>query len=558
MKTNVTKVTALFLLSLSLAFSQEVIRSFNAELGKRDPNEFMIRYALERITKSVSERKPALATFAIETDNASHVGLKKNMIDFLGSGEILIEIQNIEIQEEKATVYCRILKSWGSQSVQDTIMLRKMRNSWKVYSSSALIPMWSWIRLQPKVIETSSLNDDPVSLDFDATRLLIRTSIFGTSLYSITPTDVSSTFGSNIFDDPVDVEMAYNGSNDYVLFFLDNMKGRLVAGKSSTSWVGSYGDRTTEYPLTRAAGMAISPLYEIFIVIPERAEIVKLQYNHQAESFTFLETIRFPGIRPSDIVYDRGWTLDPAEDIIWIADEGGNKIIKCDRQFNILQTIQTYFDDVGGTHSVWRPKKIMIPGMSWYTGELAFISGLNSLVVLDTKSPPSPSPRLLGKSVLPPESRMTSIGMEVFQSDPQMGTMNDGYLVTDENWNCVHKFDFSGNYVASLKSNPANQDLFPMPRVISGSCTVLPLVYWFNIGVVNFWRSSSGAYQNFFPGADVIKMSVMNSGSDFVFSWRFTNVCEKILEVVNPDGSVVSIDANPTWQGATGDHSVAV
>ena len=79
---------------------------------------------------------------------------------------------------------------------------------------------------------------------------------------------------------------------------------------------------------------------------------------------------------------------------------------------------------------------------------------------------------------------------------------------------------------------------------------------WFHINVMDLWGPTTGV-QDFYPGADALNLSVTRVSDDFEFRWRATNICLYIMQVINPDGSIVDIPdpTYPEWF-SPGDHVV--
>lgn len=479
-------------------------------------DEDQIKILLKDIINSVNNNRPIkVENIFINKSKKSSSQLDSNIIRQYVRSPIELKIYSLNIEEETAQASCYLISPYIIDRLKDNILLQKINDQWTIISSEYLYSLCEIFQEKRNTLSSiSNENQDlyksnTVNMRF-SNKLLIPKKVPGTTTMKLTKGDIINYTGTSLFDHPIDIESAHyqegNGNKTFVNFCLDRNWNRIIIQKTITdnnndilnSQLISYGDNVNEYKFYGAQGLSYAECEEIYIADTENGKIVKLLFDRHTLTLTLSQTKEIEGIYfPADVVYDNNNTSQLEDDFIWITDPNAAKIVRLDRQFNILQTITNYIDDYGNNSQLNMPMKIMVNNIHYGDQKrLAYINS-NTFVELIPGNLPPFLGNVLSATIkkFQTPSNLSSIGLEY----------PEGWLLLDEGQHCLHKINKWGDYIASFKSNLTTGSLFTFPKFISSSGVNVHALYtkkYLDIGTIDFWGLSTG-FQNFLPGAEI-------------------------------------------------------
>ncbi|MDP2207422.1 MAG: hypothetical protein Q8K98_01440, partial [Bacteroidota bacterium] len=522
-------------------------------------DEDQIKILLKDIINSVNNDRPIkVENYFINQSKKSGLQLDTNIIRQYIRSPIELKIYSINIEEETAKASCYLISPYIIDPIKDNLLLQKINGQWTIISSEylySLCKIFQEKRNTPQSISNDNQDlykSNSVNIRY-SNKLLIPKKVPGTNKKKLTESDIISYIGKSLFAHPIDIEYASyeenNGNKTFVGFCLDRNWNRIIIQKIITdnnnnilnSQLISYGDNVNEYKFYGPQGLSYAECGEIYIADTDNDKIVKLLFDRHTLTLTLSQTKEIEGIYfPTDVVYDNNNTPQLEDDFIWITDPNAAKIVRLDRQFNILQTITSYIDDYGNNSQLDMPKKIMVNNIhASYQKRLAYINSNTFVELIPGNSPPffnSVFYWSIKKFQTP--SNLSSIGLE----------WPEGWLLLDEGRNCLHKINKWGDYIASFKSNLTTGSLFTFPKFISSSGVNIhasDTIKYLDIGAIDVWGLSTG-FQNFLPGADVLDFKVKEYPASFVIEYTPTNWIKDSLKVLKKSDRTV-VKEWPLW-----------
>jgi hypothetical protein len=107
------------------------------------------------------------------------------------------------------------------------------------------------------------------------------------------------------------------------------------------TWSGQFGDSTGSCQFTAPLGIAADQHGNVFVVDADSAagRIVKLYYDFDADTLSFVQSITSGFNEPYDVAIDTNRTSTPTDDRIWVTDTGNHRLVELDFYGNVLRTI---------------------------------------------------------------------------------------------------------------------------------------------------------------------------------------------------------------------------
>ncbi len=502
-------------------------------------DEIKITTLLNDIVNAINKGKLSEieSIFTQEALNSKEI-LDSNLINGYIKEELNLSIKSVNIIGDKARVKCYLAQIDGKNMTEDEIELENVDGQWKVNYSKLLLPIYLSLQSINNVYSGLDNNKyNTVNIRYSQ-RMFIPKNVPGTDYFKVTESHMINNLGKSLFFTPIDIEYVryteINGNFTFLGFYLDRGWNRIVVHKVVTdhnyniinSLIVSYGDKSNEYKFYCPEGLSYAECGEIYIADRGNRQIVKITIDRNNLTFTMSDIIKLAGIYyPSDIVYDNNNTSQLSDDWIWVTDPNAQKIVRLDRQFNVVQTITNYKDNYGNYVPLKMPTKIMVNNHhASYQKTLGVINYNTFVELIPGESPPFFSSVFywsLHNFQYP--TNLSSIGLEY----------PEGWLLLDEGNHCIHKINRFGDYIASFKSTSGSNSLFTYPKFISASGvnTGTGSNKFLDIGTIDVWGMSTG-FQNFLPGADIFDFSVKEFPRSFVIEYTPTNWIKDSVKVL--------------------------
>ncbi len=253
----------------------------------------------------------------------------------------------------------------------------------------------------------------------------------------------------------LDSRLINTNHNNAISFILDPDAGRIIYSQKSGDWIRSYGDNAGDYEFFNPKAITVDSRDTIFVVDHMKGKIVKLYYNNSIGRITFISEISIPGIlHPLDISIEQsGGFCCPYNDKLWIIDAIG-KIVQINRSGVIQKTIEYYTVPGTGTYRIINPAKILSTNMWGYIGLID--RERNAFIVFYGNNVSNTTVTALGYTEFSKAtSQLTCIGLD----------LTDEWWVSDEKMRTLHKFSWSGEYLASFDNR--NGYYFTSPQSLS-------------------------------------------------------------------------------------------
>jgi hypothetical protein len=448
-----------------------------------------------------------------------------------------IEITSVAISGDTAYVVYDANDAHSFSIRGGTLSLRREGLGWKISNAEAMDTLIAYAATSGKDSRESEPRSIMNSSSFiRAPYSLVSRPHPGTSAYLITRalTQQPPISRSLFADDAVlSMDAISPDTNAYKIGFIaDGYWDRIVYGKQDPNdrWIRSFGDNAADpYRFRGSYALSIDTFDTVFVADRYSGRIAKLFYNRTTGFLSFVTAFSVPGVRfPSDIVFYPNFTpcTTTDGDYIWVAEESGNQVVRVTREGAVTAVIQYYeFNSV--RYPLSRPKKILVSplGSSTYW---SFIDGNRNAFVT---------------CYLPLIDDFTVQAVNVTEFDVASSELtcigfdwNKQWWVGDATAQMYHTFSYRGDYISSIDADKYGATLFVSPHSVTRPTLTTKYCDGYmgifgSLGIItaDTW-SSSGGLRFFYPGADILGLSVSEIGDGFEFHWRLSNRSNRLLK----------------------------
>lgn len=428
------------------------------------------------------------------------------------TGRATIELKNIEIKGDKATVACVVKDCDGVESKDVLLFFEKVGFYWKpIETEFSQVegeekPLPSNIKTNKSLTVTSIVFSNHLLISIPHPWASSNTYVINADY---TRTNLTKQLFS--YDMRTDIDAKYFGNDpvNAVSFHLDPRWQRIIYGKKG-NWIRSYGDHTGDYEFIDPQSMAVDVRDTIYVTDAIQGKIVKLYFDNTSGLIQYVSSFNIAGLlHPISIDIDQSGTLsnNPANDHIWVVDDFEGKLVDFHRDGTVHRTIFNYYKS-GVTYRLSHPGKLLVmDGI-----RLGFVDRERMAFVVG--SPPSSSSvTTMSSNVVitqfdPATSDLTCVGLD----------LNNEWWVGDYRQRMYHKFDWYGNYLASYSAANDPPGQFSNPVSITKAPYVLgpPLARSQYIYTSDQWGDQTGM-RAFLPGTDALNRSFVSSTGCYSF-----------------------------------------
>lgn len=332
----------------------------------------------------------------------------------------------------------------------------------------------------------------------------------------------------------IDVESYYYG-NDYTIFFLDPVWGRIIFANSTNYEIKSYGDHTGEYVFNYPAAMATDYDGKIYVADEGKKKIVVLQYNSATHSISLLGELSIPSLQgPQDICLS---TSSSGQKKLFVIDNY-RRLIIIDTNGNILNEFTGYRDNNANiTYTFDCLERIGVSKTD--PNNLLLYENTRSLVFFCSVA----SGNTLNAqwiTHLPRECYFSDIGMNCFGE----------FYIPDMIQNLIHKFNSRGVYVCSYRSAPGYSG-FNYPVRVSNISENLNGKVILNLEVSCGWGTNSGITR-FLLGSHIWDLHSTTNNNNYNFEWYVSERSKFAIEVYRNNQLIMNNTLLAPYSGFVG------
>ncbi len=531
------KILLLFLIPINHINSQEIPAIY---IQNEDSEKDLIYHNINILENSINSKNSKL--LSLITTNRIKENEKTSYFSIMPEENIKIYVQEININSNSASVNCLldIINSNSiSKKIKNTFYLKKGKE-WRFDDLEKLNQTVFNIIDNPNNKESQTEYNNVNIVYSDKT--FIRYPFTTGGIFEINSDVTQQNLGVPLFAQGTIIDYAIflinpSPPSSTAIFALDKNWERIIYSESGSTEIKSYGDHSNDFKFFLPTAIDVNEFGEIFVLDQYAKKIIKLIYSSATNSISSAVELNInPNIliQPNDIDYSSNILgFNKNDDFILVTDIGRKSILKFAVDGNLIEEFNKYqVNNID--YNINCPTRVTTTG-----DYIQFIDASQNLIISGGIGIlPSTIVTTFGiPSKLPNISKPTDIGIDA----------SHDLMVSDENLDLVHKFDFYGNYICSFKGIT---NFFAYPQIVCNSSYSYPGKVMIDFVINDRWSMTNGM-KRYCPGADAVNLQVSEYSIYYKFDCLFTDILQYTLKLIRiSDNYIVQSESGSTlWGG---------